>query len=103
MTCCRVAVSAAQVEAALGRLPQWWQDQRDAGKGVMHLVEALDGTSRLTVNYPLRNLSWMNMSWVFPTRTERATTTESWHADGDRDEILEVYHDFDEDLKTMLQ
>ncbi|KAK5626030.1 hypothetical protein RRF57_001746 [Xylaria bambusicola] len=103
MTCCRVAVSAAQVEAALGKLPQWWQDQRDRGKGVIQLIEALDGTSRLTVTYPLRNLSWMNMAWVFPTQQEKKATTESWNADGDKEEILKIYDDFDEDLKTMLR
>ncbi|RWA10208.1 hypothetical protein EKO27_g4905 [Xylaria grammica] len=103
LTCCRVAVSAERVEQALGKLPRWWQDQREKGQGYMHLIEALDGTSRLTVAYPLRNLTWMNMAWVFQTRKERASTTESWHADGDKDEILEVYDDFGDDLKTMLR
>ncbi|TGJ85043.1 hypothetical protein E0Z10_g3722 [Xylaria hypoxylon] len=103
MTCCRVAVSAERVEQALGKLPQWWQDQRERGQGYMHLVEALDGTSRFVIAYPLRDVNWMNMSWVFQTQKERKHTTESWHADGDKDEILEVYDDFDNSLKTMLR
>ncbi len=103
MTCCRVAVSAERVEAALGKLPRWWQDQREKEQGHMRLVEALDGTSRLVVTYPLRNAAWMNMAWVFQTRRERENTTESWNADGDRDEILGIYDDFDDELKTMLR
>ncbi|KAH8157740.1 hypothetical protein CIB48_g10510 [Xylaria polymorpha] len=103
LTCCRVAVSAEEAEKALGRLPQWWEDQRKAGQGHMHLVEALDGTSRLMVAYPLRDSAWMNMAWVFQTQRERESTTQSWNADADRDEILEIYDDFDHELKTLLR
>lgn len=103
MTCCRVAVSADQAEKALGKLPDWWQEQRESKKGYMHLVEALDGTSRLMVAYPLRDVSWLNISWVFQTQNPRESTTESWHANGDRDEIIEVYQDFGEELKTLLR
>lgn len=69
----------------------------------MHLVEALDGTSRLMVAYPLRDSAWMNMAWVFQTQRERESTTQSWNADADRDEILEIYDDFDHELKTLLR
>lgn len=69
----------------------------------MRLVEALDGTSRLLVAYPLRNAAWMNIAWIFQTQKERESTTESWNADGDRDEILEIYADFDNELRTMLR
>ncbi|KAI0878693.1 FAD binding domain protein [Hypoxylon argillaceum] len=103
MTCCRVAVSAEEVEKALGKLPRWWEEQREAGQGYMRLVEALDGTSRLLVAYPLRNAAWMNIAWIFQTQKERESTTESWNADGDRDEILGIYADFDNELRTMLR
>ncbi|KAI0453706.1 FAD binding domain protein [Xylaria acuta] len=103
LTCCRVAVSAEAAEKALGKLPQWWEDQRKAGQGHMHLVEALDGTSRMMVAYPLRDCTWINMSWVFQTQKERESTTQSWNADGDRDEILEIYDDFDHAFRTLLR
>ncbi|KAI8631176.1 FAD binding domain protein [Xylariaceae sp. FL1651] len=103
LTCCRVAVSAEQAKKALGKLPYWWEDQLKEGEGHMRLVEALDGTSRLMVLYPLRHGTWMNMSWIFPTRTERKSATESWNADGDRDEILQIYEDFEDDMKTLLR
>ncbi|KAI0408303.1 FAD binding domain protein [Xylaria palmicola] len=103
LTCCRVMVSAEEAEKALGKLPRWWEDQRKAGQGHMQIVEALDGTSRMMVLYPLRGYTCMNMAWVFRTQKERESTTESWHADADRDEILEIYDDFDEDLRTLLR
>jgi len=69
----------------------------------MRLYDAVDGTSRLLTVYPLRDGTWMNMSWVFPTKKESESTTVSWNTEGDRDEISTVFHDFDEDLKKMLQ
>ncbi|RYC60188.1 hypothetical protein CHU98_g6033 [Xylaria longipes] len=103
LTCCRVAVSAEEVEKALGKLPQWWEDQRKEKQGHMRLVEALDGTSRLMVAYPLRDSAWMNMAWIFQTQKERESSTQSWNADADRDEILEIYDDFDHEIKTLLR
>jgi salicylate hydroxylase len=96
-------VSAEQAVKALGKLPHWWEHQLQEGQGHMRLVEALDGTSRVMATYPLRNGTWINMSWFFQTQKERESTTESWDADGDRDEILEIYDDFDSDLKTLLR
>ncbi|KAI1121053.1 FAD binding domain protein [Nemania abortiva] len=103
MTCCRVAVSAEAAEKALGKLPRWWEEQREVGQGYMRFVEALDGTSRLLVAYPLRDGAWMNIAWIFQTQKERESTTQSWNADGDKDEILEIYSDFDDELKTLLK
>ncbi|KAJ2991241.1 hypothetical protein NUW58_g344 [Xylaria curta] len=103
LTTCRVAVSAEDAEKALGKLPQWWEDQRKSDQGYMYLIEALDGTSRMMVTFPLRDCTWMNMAWIFPTRKEREDTAQSWDADGDRDEILDIYHDFDDEMKTLLR
>lgn len=103
MTCCRVAVSAKEAEKALGKLPLWWGDQLETGQSHFRLVEALDDTSRLLVSYPLRDIAWMNMAWIFRTQKQRQSTTESWNADGDRDEIVEMFADFDDELKTLLR
>ncbi|KAI0394880.1 FAD binding domain protein [Xylariaceae sp. FL0594] len=102
MTCCRVAVSAEHIKAALGKLPLWWQDQLDKNEGHMRLYDAIDGTSRLVTLYPLRDRTWVNMSWIYPTKKESEGATVSWNAEGNRDEILAVFHDFEEELKTML-
>ncbi|GAP86819.1 putative fad binding domain protein [Rosellinia necatrix] len=103
LTCCRVAVSEEQAKKALGKLPHWWEEQREAGKAHMRLMEALDGTSRLMVAYPLRDTTWMNMAWVFQSKNQSSSTEGSWNADADRDEILEIYQDFDDDLRILLR
>ncbi|KAI1420351.1 FAD binding domain protein [Xylaria sp. FL1777] len=100
--CCRIVVSADRVEEALGKLPQWWQDQRENSQGRVHTVESMDGTGRSIIAYPLRKASLMNMTWIFPTRKEKKNT-ELWNTEGDRNEILEIYEDFEDDLKTMLR
>jgi salicylate hydroxylase len=103
MTCCRLAISADQTKAAIGKLPYWWQDQLDKKEGHMRLYDAVDGTSRFVAIYPLRDSTWVNMSWVFPTKKGSESKIVSWNTDGDRDEVSMVFHDFEEDLKKMLR
>ncbi|KAL7621839.1 hypothetical protein AAE478_007339 [Parahypoxylon ruwenzoriense] len=101
LTCCRVAVSANQAIEALGCLPDWWQEQRTGDRRIM-VFEARDGSDRIMVVYGLRNTSYMNMSCIFVTREERESTTNSWFADGDRREMLDIFHDFHPSLVALL-
>ncbi|KAI0004364.1 FAD binding domain protein [Xylariaceae sp. FL0662B] len=101
LTCCRVAVSADEARKVLGRLPNWWQEQRTGDRRIM-IWEAGDGSDRLVVVYGLRHTNYMNLSCVFPTRRERESTTKSWFADGDRQEMLDIFRDFDLSLLALL-
>ncbi|KAI1211190.1 FAD binding domain protein [Annulohypoxylon truncatum] len=101
LTCCRVAVSANQAIEALGRLPDWWQEQKTGDRRIL-VFEARDGTDRIMVIYGLRHLSYMNMSCIFVTKEEKESTTNSWFADGNRQEMLEIFHDFDPSLLTLI-
>ncbi|KAI6084043.1 FAD binding domain protein [Hypoxylon rubiginosum] len=101
LTCCRVAVSANQAIEALGRLPDWWQEQKAGDRRIM-VFEARDGSDRIMVVYGLRNSSYMNMSCIFVTREEKESTTNSWFAEGDRQEMLDIFQDFDHSLVTLL-
>ncbi|KAI1765025.1 FAD binding domain protein [Hypoxylon sp. FL1150] len=101
LTCCRVAVSANQAIEALGRLPGWWQEQKSGDHRIM-VFEARDGSDRIMVVYGLRNTSYMNMSCIFVTREEKESTTNSWFAEGDRQEMLDIFQDFDHSLVTLL-
>ena len=62
----------------------------------------LDGTDRFILLYPTGGLASMNMSCIFRTREEKAETTESWNADGDMAEMLEIFHDFDENVTKLF-
>lgn len=59
------------------------------------------GSRRFAVAYPLRRNTYFNFSCIMETQVSSRSTTESWHADGDRDEMLE-YFGWDEGLKRVL-
>ncbi|KAI2470226.1 FAD binding domain protein [Annulohypoxylon bovei var. microspora] len=101
LTCCRVAVPANQAIEALGRLPDWWQEQKTGDRRVL-VFEARDGSDRIMVVYGLRHASYMNMSCIFVTREEKESTTNSWFAEGDRQEMLDIFHDFDPSLLALI-
>lgn len=97
LTCFRASLFAEQARAALGRLPDWWTEH-------YHMFSAgLDGTDRFILLYPTDNLKSMNMSCIFQTREEKKETTESWNADGNIDEMLDVFRDFDENITKMFK
>ncbi|KAI2629941.1 FAD binding domain protein [Hypoxylon sp. NC1633] len=101
LTCCRVAVSANEAIEALGHLPDWWQEQRTGDKRIM-VFEARDGSDRIMVVYGLRHMSYMNMSCIYITREEKESTTNSWFAEGDRQEMLDIFSDYDPSLVALL-
>ncbi|KAI1397720.1 FAD binding domain protein [Hypoxylon fuscum] len=101
LTCCRVAVTANEAIDALGSLPSWWQEQKTGDRRIM-VFEARDGSDRIMVVYGLRHTSYMNMSCIFVTKEEKESTTNSWFADGDRQEMLDIFHDFDPSLVKLL-
>ncbi|OTA94201.1 hypothetical protein M434DRAFT_30213 [Hypoxylon sp. CO27-5] len=101
LTCCRVAVSANEAIEALGRLPHWWQEQINGDSRIL-VFEARDGSDRIMVVYGLRNMTYMNMSCIFPTKEEKESTTNSWMAEGDRQEMLDIFHDFAPSVKKLI-
>ena len=101
LTCCRVAVSANQAIEALGSLPDWWEDSKGDSPRLM-IFEARDGTDRIMVVYGLRHTSYMNLSCIFVTREEKESTTQSWFAEGDRQEMLEIFQDFHPNLVKLI-
>ncbi|KAI0120811.1 FAD binding domain protein [Hypoxylon sp. NC0597] len=101
LTCCRVAVSANEAIDALGQLPDWWQEQINGDSRII-VFEARDGSDRIMVVYGLRNMTYMNMSCIFPTKEEKESTTNSWMAEGDRQEMLEIFHDFTPSVKKLI-
>lgn len=96
-----MAVTANEAIDALGSLPSWWQEQKTGDRRIM-VFEARDGSDRIMVVYGLRHTSYMNMSCIFVTKEEKESTTNSWFADGDRQEMLDIFHDFDPSLVKLL-
>ncbi|RNJ55906.1 hypothetical protein D7B24_007902 [Verticillium nonalfalfae] len=103
LSCFRIAVSAQDAEAALGKIPEWWDRSTGKGRGVV--FESGDASNRFIVAYPLRNFEYMNLSCIFPTNPERlkSSTASTWYAEGDRSEMLEVFSDFSSTLVELLR
>lgn len=100
-TCFRVALSADKARETLGELPFWWDPTTNKNRPCM--IEARDGSHRFIAAYALRSSQYMNLSAVFPTREDRASTVDSWYAEADRSEVLEVFQDFHEPIRKMLR
>lgn len=53
--------------------------------------------------YAIRNNEYMNISCLFPTREQKGGVLESWFADGDRREMIEIFSDYYEPIRKILR
>ncbi|KAK7972264.1 FAD binding domain protein [Apiospora saccharicola] len=99
----RVAVSVEAANRALAEAnmkpPVWWRPEMFNNTTLV--LNGPPGSCRVAMAYPLRRNTYFNFSCIMETRVSSRRTTESWHADGDRDEMLE-YFGWDEGLKRIL-
>lgn len=103
MTCYRTAISVEDAKKALGNLPlpHWWDPSTCQNRS--SIIYADDGSPRMVTAYPLRHQTYFNLSCIVRTEQSTRCTTESWHADGDRDKMVDAFHDFEEDLRKILR
>lgn len=66
------------------------------------LYLSMDGTNRSLVMYPCRNHELVNFVCIIPDSLV-GETTESWTAEGTREELLRCYEDFCQMLKDLLR
>ncbi|KAK7947109.1 uncharacterized protein PG986_011430 [Apiospora aurea] len=97
----RVAVSVEAANRALGDLPppRWWTPEMY--RNASYFLNGPAGSRRFITVYPLRRHTCFNFSCIMETQVSSKSTTESWHAEGDRDKMLE-YFGWDEGLKRIL-
>lgn len=69
----------------------------------LYVQLAMDGTNRSVVAYPCRDYKLLNFVCISPDSMLAVTTVESWTANGTREELLDVFSDFDEKTKTLLR
>lgn len=62
----------------------------------LNMVLALDGTQRTMAIYPCRNFELLNFVCIVQDKSLKAQTTESWTANGDEAEMLELFGDYPE-------
>ncbi|KAK8071444.1 hypothetical protein PG997_011647 [Apiospora hydei] len=97
----RVAVSVEAADRALADLPppRWWTPEMY--RNASYFLNGPEGSRRFITIYPLRRHTCFNFSCIMETQVSSKSTTESWHAEGDRDKMLE-YFGWDEGLKRIL-
>lgn len=100
LSCYRVAASADAVKEVLGgSLPHWWEPTTAQNR----VCILNDGSDRFVAAYPLRHHEYMNFSCIFPSRmSKQSNRTNSWSADANSDEIIEIFHDFEESFRKIL-
>jgi len=64
---------------------------------------AMDNTSRSVVMYPCRNFKLLNFACIVPDRMLESETEESWSAEGTKEDLLRVFHDYDMKTKELLK
>ena len=101
LSCYRVAASADAVKEVLGgSLPHWWEPTTAQNR----VCILNDGSDRFVAAYPLRHHQYMNFSCIFPSRmSKQSNRTNSWSADANSEEIIEIFHDFEESFRKILR
>lgn len=102
LTIFRVAVPVAEARKVLDEMPHWMQPDSE-GKGCITYFQSLDDTNRLIVTYPLRGFEYIHISLHLPTGLGHGDTTQSWHTDGNRMEIIDAFAGFDETLIKLVK
>ncbi|KAH8880827.1 FAD binding domain protein [Thozetella sp. PMI_491] len=102
LTCYRIDVPTELAKQALGELPlpPWWTSIMVGDSPSMNLI--MGSEARVVAMYPIRNRSYINFSLLVKTIDSTRDTTESWHADGDLNNVLTVFGDFPEALRKIL-
>ncbi|KAK8073252.1 hypothetical protein PG994_004151 [Apiospora phragmitis] len=86
----RVAVAVDAANRALGDLPPplWWRPEMS--RNASFFLHGPPGSRRFVTVYPLRRHTYYNLSCIMATQVSSRSATELWHADGDRDEMLDT-------------
>ncbi|KAK4861884.1 hypothetical protein LT330_003919 [Penicillium expansum] len=96
----RFVLSAEQAKEVTGTLHEWWDPSKG---GFSHMIPAEDETNRILIAYPAKKFGYVNFSYICPNSYVKETGEESWFTDGDRDELLEVFKDFPENMLQFIR
>ncbi|KAL3441104.1 hypothetical protein BJX65DRAFT_314134 [Aspergillus insuetus] len=75
-------------------------DQTQPGALEIHL--SMDGSTRSVIMYPCRDFELLNIGCITPDTILQSPTTESWSAEGAREDLLRCFHDFSPQVRAIL-
>ncbi|KAK2770114.1 FAD binding domain protein [Colletotrichum kahawae] len=96
----RLAASIEDMKRVLGSSSDWLPSPDEDNR--LNFVLAWDNTNRVVVHYPMQHHNYRNFSCLFLMPDSRASVAESWYADGEKEEMLEVYKDFPEEILKIM-
>ncbi|KAJ9625937.1 hypothetical protein H2203_004706 [Taxawa tesnikishii (nom. ined.)] len=96
----RFVLEREKVVEAFGSVPRPLQADQPV---LMTICDAADGTRRFSNCYPCRNFGLLNVVCMVPDSSLKQPTTESWTADGDKDEMVSHFADFPNWVQEYLR
>jgi salicylate hydroxylase len=75
-------------------------DQTQPGASEIHL--SMDGSTRSVIMYPFRDFELLNIGCIVPDTILQSPTTESWSAEGTREDLLRCFDDFSPQVRAIL-
>jgi salicylate hydroxylase len=91
MSAFRFTLEGTQIRQSIDQIP----DAIDPDQPVtLTMVIGLDGTQRTMAIYPCRDFELLNFVCIVQDKHLHNATTESWTANGDKQEMLELFNDF---------
>lgn len=67
------------------------------------MILDFESTQRSIVIYPCRNFELLNFVCIVPDSSLKQSATESWTAEGDKEELLSLFSDFPSWTTDLLQ
>ncbi|CAG9945633.1 unnamed protein product [Clonostachys rosea f. rosea IK726] len=96
----RFLVSSENARKASGHLPDWWNPE--AGD-YLSITRLDDGTNRAIITYPGCDFQYVNFSCAFPNEYLSQRATESWFANGDINDVLDIFKDFPTSYREFMK
>jgi salicylate hydroxylase len=103
LTCYRVAVSVDDAKSALGNLsfPHWWEPSTCQNRS--SIIYSGDGSGRVVTVYPICGQTSFNISCIMKSEDLTEASEGSWHAEADRNKMMDAFGDFNEQLRIILR
>ncbi|KAE8417514.1 hypothetical protein BDV36DRAFT_283708 [Aspergillus pseudocaelatus] len=73
-----------------------------AKPGALEIHLSMDGSSRSVIMYPCRKYALLNVGCITPDTILQTATTESWSAEGSREDLLRCFGDFSPSVRNVL-
>jgi salicylate hydroxylase len=87
----RFTLQKSYIEESLAYLPAMIDSNEPV---TLTVILALDGSKRTMVAYPCRNMELLNFVCIVRDKDLANETTESWTAEGDKEELLALFSGF---------